>query len=160
EPVDARSAEFCAEVADAVSELFVRESLSVTGGLLRALRQAHTNLAEWNRRSLREHRVAVGVTAVVGRGDEGTGAQAGPGCGDVSGADGFQRLAAEGEAASPLGGTESVEPQFAQTRLDGHLVLLTSSVVEQAIGVQPIANALQAGAERALAELFMRTREL
>ena len=62
EPVDDRSAEFCGEVAEAVAALFSREALSVTGGLLRALRQAHYNLAEWNRRSLREHQVAVGLT--------------------------------------------------------------------------------------------------
>ena len=35
EPVDRRSAEFCSEVAEAVSALFARESLSITGGLLR-----------------------------------------------------------------------------------------------------------------------------
>ena len=72
EPVDRRSAEFCSEVAEAVAALFARESLSITGGLLRALQQAHTNLAEWNRRSLREHRVAVGVTCVVIREGEAT----------------------------------------------------------------------------------------
>src|SRR5690242_15832796 len=65
DPVDERSAEFSAEVAEAVAELFTRETLSVTGGLLRALRQAHENLAEWNRRSLREHQVAVGLTCVA-----------------------------------------------------------------------------------------------
>jgi hypothetical protein len=162
EPVDARSAEFAPEVAEAVAELFARESLSVTGGLLRALRQAHANLAEWNRRSLREHRVAVGITAVAIREGEVTIAQAGPGLVFLHGPEGVQRLAAtEGdEAANPLGGSEVVEPQFFQTRIDGRLVLLLTSNVERALGVAPIANALTVGAERALAELFLRTREL
>src|SRR4051794_32749606 len=77
DPVDARSAELAAEVAEAVAELFAHETLSITGGLLRALRQAHGNLAEWNRRSLREHRVAVGLTCIAIRGLEATIAQVG-----------------------------------------------------------------------------------
>ena len=91
EPVDHRSAEFCSEVAEAVAALFARESLSITGGLLRALQQAHTNLAEWNRRSLREHRVAVGVTCVVIRDGEATIAQVGPSAAYLSGARGVTR---------------------------------------------------------------------
>jgi hypothetical protein len=162
EPVDARSGEFAPEVADAVAELFARESLSVTGGLLRALRQAHANLAEWNRRSLREHRVAVGITAVAIRDGEVTVAQAGPGLVFLHSPDGVQRLGAqEGEdGARPLGGQDSVEPQFFSAPLANNLVLLLTSNVEQALGPGPIANALATGADRALAELFLRTRDL
>ena len=40
EPVDARSAEFCEDVAGAVADLFVSEELSLTGGLIRAIRRA------------------------------------------------------------------------------------------------------------------------
>lgn len=162
DPVDERSAEFCAEVAEAVAELFARESLSVTGGLLRALRQAHSNLAEWNRRSLREHRVAVGITCVVLRDGEVTVAQAGPGIIYLTGPEGLQRLATEDgeEAAYPIGGSEAVEPRFVSVRLAGRLVLLLSSVVERTLGSAPIVHALEAGAERALADLFLRTREI
>lgn len=162
EPVDERSAQFCAEVAEAVAELFARESLSVTGGLLRALRTAHSNLAEWNRRSLREHRVAMGITCVVLREGELTVAQAGPGVVYLTGPEGLQRLAAEDgtDAANPIGGSEVVEPQFLSVRLGARLVLLLSSVVERTLGTGPIAHALDAGAERALADLFLRTREI
>ena len=44
EPVDERSAEFCEEVAGAVAELFARETLSLTGGLLRALQHRRQHL--------------------------------------------------------------------------------------------------------------------
>jgi sugar lactone lactonase YvrE len=162
EPVDEQSADFASEVAEAVAELFARESLSVTGGLLRALRQAHGNLAEWNRRSLREHRVAVGITAVAIRDNEVTLAQAGPGLAYLYGPDGAQRLAAEsdGEAANPIGGAAPVEPQFFSTGLDDRLLLLLTSNVERILGETPILNALAAGADRALAELFLRTRDI
>ena len=161
EPVDARSAPFCTEVAEAVSELFARESLSVTGGLLRALRQAHANLAEWNRRSLREHAVAVGITCVAIREGEATIAQAGPGTVYTWGPEGLQRhVATEGEAANPLGGADAIAPQFQQLRVDGRLILMLTSSVEESIGSTPIAVALAAGAERALPDLFVRTRNI
>ncbi|MEZ4502483.1 MAG: hypothetical protein R3C39_07650 [Dehalococcoidia bacterium] len=159
EPVDERSAEFASEVAEAVAALFRRESLSLTGGLLRALRQAHTNLAEWNRRSLREHRVAVGLTCVAIREGEATVAQVGPGTVFARAGGEVRRFVTDGEPAeNPLGGTESIEPSFARVRLADEPLLLLTSNVEREIGVEAIAAALAQGPERALADLFLRTR--
>ena len=70
EPVDQRSGEFCHEVASAVAELFARETLSITGGLLRALEQAHGNLAELAAKfsqTLTAHRDAYGLRNACGR---------------------------------------------------------------------------------------------
>ena len=161
EPVDERSAEFCEEVASAVAELFARESLSITGGLLRALQQAHANLEEWNRRSLREHRIAVGITCVAVRDSEATIAIAGPGVVYLSGRGGNERLtAAEEPAASPLGGSAPVEPLFRTVPLEQQDLLLISGAAEQLLGREAITATLAAGPQRALAELFVRTREL
>ncbi|MCA9849399.1 MAG: hypothetical protein KC461_01985 [Dehalococcoidia bacterium] len=162
EPTDARSAEFCHEVAEAVAVLFARESLSITGGLLRALRQAHANLAEWNRRSLREHRVAVGVTcAVVRDGREVLLAQVGPGVAYVREGDRITRYhTAELPAATPIGSPDPIEPLFTSLTLnDGQLLLLTENA-EAALGRHTIENALNAGPEQALAQLFPHTRGL
>ena len=159
EPVDHRSAEFCSEVAEAVAALFARESLSITGGLLRALRQAHTNLAEWNRRSLREHRVAVGVTCVVVRDGEATIAQVGPSVAYISGQRGLTRLSTDGlPAIAPLGGPGDIEPRFTSTDVSGREVLLLTSTVEELVGLRQIEESLAVGPEAALAELFRRTR--
>lgn len=161
EPVDRRSAEFCSEVAEAVAALFARESLSITGGLLRALQQAHTNLAEWNRRSLREHRVAVGVTCVVIREGEVTIAQVGPSLAFVGATAGVTRLSTEGlPAAAPLGGQAEIEPAFTSTAIPGREVLLLTTAAEQVIGTRAVEDSLRAGAEGALAELFRRTRDV
>ena len=161
EPVDRRSAEFCSEVAEAVAALFARESLSITGGLLRAMQQAHTNLAEWNRRSLREHRVAVGVTCVVVRDGEATIVQVGPGAVYVSGQHGVTRLSTEDlPAAAPLGGQAEIEPLFSSVTVTGREVLLLTSTVEPIIGLRQIEDSLAVGPEGALAELFRRTREI
>jgi DNA-binding beta-propeller fold protein YncE len=159
EPVDERSAPFCSEVAGAVAELFARESLSLTGGLQRALRQAHANLAEWNRRSLREHQVAVGLTCVAVRDAEATIGQLGPGAVYVSGPEGVLRYGTEGStAAPPLGGEDAVQPAFFSVDLDRHLVLLVTEHAEQLVGANTIVQALIAGPERVLAELYLRSR--
>jgi hypothetical protein len=160
EPVDARSAEFAHEVADAIASLFRRESLSLTGGLLRALRQAHANLAEWNRRSLREHRVAVGVTCIAIRDREATVAQLGPSTVYVRTGDFVRRLERQPASLQPLGGADAVEPDFTRVPLSGNDVLVLTSNVEEAIGRDAIAAALLAGPERALADLFLGTRNI
>ena len=164
EPVDERSSEFCHQVADAVADLFCRESLSMTGGLLRALRQAHANLAEWNRRSLREHRVAVGITCVAIREHEATVAQVGPGVVYVAGPAEPRRLStadpAEEAAALPVGGSEPVQPLFHSFAVPPHQLLLLTESAERVLSPTAIAQTLAAGPERALADLFVRTREL
>jgi len=162
EPTDARSMEFCHEVAEAVAVLFARESLSITGGLLRALRQAHANLAEWNRRSLREHRVAVGVTcAVVRDGQEVLLAQVGPGVAYVRQGDQITRFhTLDGPAATPLGAADPIDPLFTSlTLVDGEVLLLTENA-EAAIGRHTIEAAMRSGPEHALAALFPHTRGL
>jgi len=162
EPTDARSADFCHEVAEAVAVLFARESLSITGGLLRALRQAHANLAEWNRRSLREHRVAVGMTcAVVRDGEEVLLAQVGPGVAYVRQGDQITRYhTSDLPAATALGSPDPIDPLFTSLALrDGQVLLLTENA-EAALGRHTIENALRAGPEQALAQLFPHTRGL
>ncbi len=162
EPTDARSMEFCHEVAEAVAVLFARESLSITGGLLRALRQAHANLAEWNRRSLREHRVAVGVTcAVVRDGTEVLLAQVGPGVAYVRQGDKVTRYHTSNlPAATPLGAPDPIDPLFTSlTLVDGEVLLLTENA-EAAVGRHTIEAALRSGPEQALAQLFPHTRGL
>lgn len=159
EPVGERSGEFCAEVAEAVAALFGRETLSVTGGLLRALQQAHANLGEWNRRSLREHRVAVGLTCIAIRDGEAHIAQVGPGLVLVRGPEGVQRLSTAGrDAARPLGGDEPIDPRFSVATVPDHEIMLCTSTVEDRIGSEQLLAAIEAGPERALAELFVRTR--
>ena len=159
EPVDERSAPFCAEVAAAVAELFARESLSITGGLQRALKQAHLNLAEWNRRSLREHQVAVGLTCAVVREADATVGQLGPGAVYVSGPEGVLRYGTEGStAAPPLGGEEAVQPAFFSVDLSNSLLLLLTGHAEQLIGASAVVQALITGPERLLPELYRRSR--
>src|SRR5881628_259700 len=70
QPATAESVEFCAELKEAVGSVFHKSKVSLTGGLLRALTEAHENLREWNRKSLREHWVAGGISCAAVRGNE------------------------------------------------------------------------------------------
>ena len=161
EPVDERSASFCEDVAGAVADLFVSEELSLTGGLVRAMRRAHLNLAEWNRRSLREHRVAVGVTCVVLRDGEATIAQAGPGLVYLVGPDGTRRVTTAGEpAASPLGSDGEITPQFIAARTDETSILLLSSFAETEAGPSAIGRVLGSHRDRLLGDLFLQVRNV
>ena len=161
DPADERSTEFCQEVAGAVADLFASESLSLTGGLLRALRQAHRNLAEWNSRSLREHHVSIGVTCLAVRGDSATVAQAGPGVVYVAAPDGVRRISSEGQdGAQPLGGTDRLDPLFTSIPLEQTKILILSSPAEETAGSAAIAQALGSEPDRALAEIFRLTRQV
>ncbi|MCY4455334.1 MAG: hypothetical protein OXC56_03365 [Chloroflexi bacterium] len=161
EPVDERSAEFCEDVAGAVADLFVSEELSLTGGLVRAIRRAHANLAEWNRRSLREHRVAVGVTCVVLREGEATIAQAGPGLVYLVSSDGTRRVTTAGEpAASPLGSDGEITPQFVAAQTADTSILLLSSFAETSAGPSAIGRAFTSPSDRLLTELFVQVRDV
>ncbi len=161
EPVDQRSAAFCEEVAGAVADLFVSEELSLTGGLVRAMRRAHANLAEWNRRSLREHRVAVGVTCVVLRNGEATIAQAGPGLVYLLSSDGTRRVTTAGEpAASPLGSDGEITPQFVAAQTEDTSILLLSSFAETTAGPSAISRVFSSHPDRLLTDLFMQVRNV
>ncbi|MCY4615994.1 MAG: hypothetical protein OXC71_06345 [Chloroflexi bacterium] len=161
EPVDERSAEFCEDVAGAVADLFVSEELSLTGGLVRAMRRAHANLAEWNRRSLREHRVAVGVTCVVLREGEATIAQAGPGLVYLVSSDGTRRVTTAGEpAASPLGSDGEITPQFVAAQTADTSILLLSSFAETTAGPSAISRAFTPHTDRLLTDLFVQVRNV
>jgi hypothetical protein len=72
------SEEFCGQLVAVVGHLFERQDLSLTGALTKAISAAHENLREWNRRSLREHQVAAGLSCLVVRGTLAYLAQAGP----------------------------------------------------------------------------------
>src|SRR5690606_20507081 len=116
---------------------------------------------EWNRRSLREHQVAVGLTCVAIREGSATIAQGGPGSVYVAGPEGLEKVVTDAlPAAAPLGGPEPVEPAFRAVDLADRQLLLLTSDVEGAVGATAIGHSLAAGPERALAELFVRTRQL
>ena len=161
EPVSDDSANVCNEVAQAVATLFFHEKLSVTGALLRSLRQADYNLKEWNKRSLREHHIAVGLTCIVITGQEATIAQVGPSLGYIISDQQASPLRTKNyPAAIPLGGEGIIQPLFSKLSLDKEHILFFSSFLENTLSKDELAFCLNSSPSQCLGELYSRTRDV
>ncbi|MCH8813843.1 MAG: hypothetical protein IH957_01920 [Chloroflexi bacterium] len=155
------SEEFCSDLRDAIGRTFHKTKVSLTGGLLRALKAAHENLRDWNERSMREHQIGAGASVLAIRGREAYLGQAGP-----SSAIFYRDFAASEivpalpEAQGTLGVGDEIWPQF--TRYDlvagDRLVILTPGLVP-AIGEETLAAALELPPDDALKELFRHLRQ-
>jgi serine/threonine protein phosphatase PrpC len=154
------SEEFCGEMKDAIGRVFHDSKSSLTGGVLRALRSANENLREWNRRSLKEHRVAAGISCLATRDNEAYLAQVGP-----ARAVFFHRGRADlvqptlPEATEPLGLEDEFWPEFHRYELaDGDRLLLLSPGLADAIPNHELTAALALDGEKALPELYRLAR--
>ena len=78
EPTLEDSQEHCAQLVAAVGNLFCQSDLSITGSLLQALRNAHDQMRDWNRHSLKEQQLTAGTSCIVIRGREALLAQSRP----------------------------------------------------------------------------------
>ena len=135
EPALPDSEQYCAQLAAAIGSTFHERRSSLTGGLLRALQDAHQDLHEWNRKSMKEHRVAAGVSCLAVRGREAYLAQVAPACvlelsqGVVS-----RRLPRLPDACEPLGLHEEFWPDFSRYELsNGDRLLLVTTALADAI---------------------------
>ncbi len=154
------SEEFCGEMKDAIGRVFHDSKNSLTGGVLRALRSANENLREWNRRSLKEHRVAAGVSCLAIRDGDAYLAQVGP-----ASAVFFHRGAAEllqptlPEAVEPLGLEDEFWPEFRRYDLaEGDRLLLLSPGLAGTIPNHELTAALSLDGEHALPEIYRLAR--
>jgi hypothetical protein len=162
EPALPGSGEFCGQLVEVVGRLFQKESLSLTGALLRSLRAAHENLREWNRKSLREHQVAAGATCLLLRGRTAYLAQVGPSLAYFYRDGRLTTMTPQDEdAQAPLGLAEEFRPQITRYDLEpGDLLLVASSRLAAITDEEAVAGVLTRGPDDALPELFLLTRDL
>jgi hypothetical protein len=162
EPALPGSEEFCGQLVEVVGRLFQGESLSLTGALLRSLRAAHEHLREWNRKSLREHRVGVGATCVAVRGALAYMAQAGPSLAYHLGGGRLVRVTPQtDEAAAPIGSDGEFSPQLSGYQLEpGDLLLLASPRLASLADDELVAGILTRDIDDVLPELYRLTRDL
>jgi serine/threonine protein phosphatase PrpC len=154
------SEEFLAEMKDAIGRVFHESNASLTGGVLRALRTANENLRDWNRRSLKEHQVAAGVSCLAVTESEAYLAQVGPSLayffrgGKVEDA-----IAAIPGATDALGLQDEFWPEFRRYDLyPGDRLLLLSPGLASKFAAAPLADALALDGEEALPELYKLAR--
>jgi hypothetical protein len=160
EPALPGSEEFCGEIRDAIGEAFHREKASLTGGILRALRDAHETLRDWNRKSLKDHRVAAGVSCVALRDGEAYLGQVAPAA--AAFAHGGQvevRRPAIPEALEPLGLNDGFWPDFARFEMaEGDRLLIAAPALLEEIPPDELQRILSLPEEDAVPELYRRAR--
>ena len=162
EPALPGSAEFCGELKEAVGRVFHREKVSLTGGLLKALRAAHEHLRDWNERSLKEHRVAAGLSCLAVQDSRGYLAQVGPARAAVYRRGSLTTFRPElPDALEPLGLQAEFWPDFQRVELDaGARLLLLSPALFDAVSAQELAADLALPEEDVLPALYRRARDL
>lgn len=163
EPEGLKGEELGAQALDAIGRLFLQDKLSLSGGLLRALRGTHQTLLDWNRRSLPREQVTLGVCAAVVCGQTVYLAQAGPSLAflrQAGGRGGIQRLVPEEGAEVPLGGGQ-LEPALRSIELQaGDVLIAASPTLASVLDTQTLEALLSRGSEEALPELYLLTRDL
>ncbi len=154
------SEEFVGEMKDAIGDMFHETKFTVTGGILRALRSAHENLMDWNKRSLKEHRVAAGISCVAVQDDEAFVAQVGPARAVYL--HGGEIEAVEPgviDAKEPFGLEEDFYPEFRRFELgSGDRLLLFSPTLAEPLGGPELAATLSLAGEQALPALYEKAK--
>ena len=160
EPALPGSEEFTGEMKDAIGENFHESKLSLTGGMLRALRSAHDSLRDWNRRSLVQHRVAAGISCVAVQGNEAYLAQVGPSRAVYFHDGKLQEIEPQvPEAKEALGLEDEFYPEFRRFELTpGDRLLLVSPGLGEALAGPELAEALALTGEQALPEIYRQAQ--
>ena len=142
-PATPGSEEFSAELKEAVGTMFHKSKVSLTGGLLRALQGAHEHLREWNRRSMRDHWVAAGVSCLTTRGQETYLAQIAP-ANAVFYREGNAHVLRPSlaDASEPLGLYDEFWPEFSRFEMEpgDRLLLLTPALADALPPEEPAAS--------------------
>ncbi|HZQ36035.1 MAG TPA: hypothetical protein VFD32_08895, partial [Dehalococcoidia bacterium] len=156
QPTRQDSDQLCAGVLQTVGRTFGHAQYSITGNLLLALGQAHHNLLSWNRSSLPEHRMGIGVSALALAGAEAYLAQAGPSVAFWAHNGRVERLEPlEPEARRPLGEGDTLDPWFHRLELArGDSIALLSGGLAGRLDANAIVRCLRLDPDSAVAELF------
>src|SRR5687767_8161805 len=110
EPSGLKGDDLGAQALDAIGRLFLQDRLSLTGGVMRALRSTHQTLLDWNRRSVPREQVSLGVSAAAVSGNVVYLAQTGPSLAYYRQNGVLERVVPDdGDAHAPLGEGD-VEP--------------------------------------------------
>ncbi len=152
---------FAGHVISSAGQRWQTLDISVTGALRDVFAEADSSLREWNRKSIAQHRVRIGLTAIARKAGQTILAQAGPSVVFHWMPEGVQVYAPDEEFATPLGMNEKAEPQL--RRIDvrtGDRLLLISTAALSEMDDNIVAGILGLPADTVLPNLFRRVRSL
>lgn len=151
---------FAGHVVSALGQAWNTLDMSLTGSLTRLFEDAERNLHDWNRKSIAQHRVSLGLTCFGRRGGQAVIAQAGPSAvfhvhhGQVA------AYFTDEEHGRPIG-SGPVVPQL--TRIDfvpGDRLLMVSTVALRLIDDEILHGILTMPNEQVLPELYHRVEDV
>lgn len=151
---------FAGHVVSAIGHTFTGLDMSLTGSLRRLFADAERALADWNRKSIAQHRVSLGLTCFGRRGDQAVIAQAGPSAAFHLHNGQVTAYFPEREIATPIG-AGPVEPRLTRIAFapgDRLLVLSTSALGE--LDDDLVAGILALPEDQVLPDLYRRVNHL
>lgn len=152
---------FAGHVVSTIGHTFATLDMSLTGALRRIFTEADRNLRDWNRKSIAQHRVSIGLTCFARRGGQAVIAQAGPSVAFHLQGGAVTALYPNEEYGRPIGLGAAVDPQL--TRLDfrpGDRILVVTTPALAELDDDVIAGMLSLPAEQVLRELYQRLQHL
>ncbi|MGE0572274.1 MAG: hypothetical protein AB7H85_08540 [Dehalococcoidia bacterium] len=152
---------FAGHVISSAGQRWQTLDISVTGALREVFAEADAGLREWNRKSIAQHRVRIGLTAIARKGEQTILAQAGPSVVFHWMPEGVQVYAPDEEYAAPLGMNEAAEPQLRRIdlRSSDRLLLISTAALSQ-MDDDIVAGILGLPSDTVLPNLFRRVRGL
>ncbi len=145
---------FAGHVVSAVGHAFASFDMSLTGSLMRLFEEAERNLRDWNQKSIAQHRVSLGLTALGRRGEQAVIAQAGPSAAFHLHDGKVTSYFTGGPHAVPIG-AGPVDAQLTKIDLDeGDRVLLISSEAVHELDEELVEGILGLPTEKVLGNLY------
>jgi len=162
EPASPGSEDFCGDLKEAIGDLFHKQKASLTGGVLRSLRAAHENLRDWNRKSIKDHRLSAGVSCLALQGHLAYLAQVAPAAAVLYRAGTIMHIEPQlPDAMEPLGLHEEFRPEFSRYELeDDDRLLILSPRLAARLSDGDLSEALARPGEDALPELYQQARRV
>ncbi|MBN9493269.1 hypothetical protein J0H33_07975 [bacterium] len=147
---------FAAHVVSALGSLFTGLDMSLTGSIGRIVDEAARNVADWNDKSIAQHRVNIGLTCFARRGAQAVLAQAGPSAAFHVQGSNVTAYYTDEQHGRPIG---AGEPSAQLTRIDfqpGDKMLLISTAVLRELDDEVMEGILRLPAGQILPNIYHR----
>ncbi len=150
---------FAGHVVTAIGTAWGGFDMSLSGCLTSAFREAERNVWDWNRKSIAQHQVSIGLTCFAHRGNQAIVAQTGPGVAFHLHGGELLTYYARGDKARAIGSGAPPEPNLTRVDLQpGDRVLLLSTSGVEELEPDVIAGILALPGQQALQDLYQRLR--
>ncbi|OAI40757.1 hypothetical protein AYO38_05255, partial [bacterium SCGC AG-212-C10] len=153
--------DYAGHVVSLLGQVWSGLDISLTGSLQRLFSEADLAVRDWNRKSIAQHRVAIGLTCFARRGGQTVVAQAGPSIAYHLSHGKLRIYTPDDEHEAPLGSGKSNGPQLEAIELAaGDRLLMLSTRATAELDEELIADILALPGEQILGELYHRLSHL